>query len=172
MWKASDSLPVLGDVTKLLILTGMRREEDELRWDEIDGDCIKLSAARCKNGSAHIIPLSREAQALLTRLPRVAGSEFCFTLNGAKPITGWSRAKHMLDESAGVADWRLHDLRRTMATGCQKLGVTLQTVEAVLGHRAKYRAGVVGVYQVHDYAKEKRAALELWGKHVTKLVKG
>jgi integrase len=108
----------------------------------------------------------------LAGVPRIAGSDYVFTLNGQKPITGWSRAKHMLDAAAGVSNWRLHDLRRTMATGCQKLGVSLQTVEAVLGHVSGSRAGVVGVYQVHDYAKEKRAALELWARHVAKLVKG
>ena len=53
-----------------------------------------------------------------------------------------------------------------MATGCQKLGVNLQTVEAVLGHTAGSRAGIVRVYQVHDFADEKRAALEAWGAHV------
>jgi len=172
VWKASSSLPIHGDVVKLLVLTGMRREEaTQLRWSEVDGATITLDPSRCKNGTSHLVPLSREAQSLLANLPRVAGSEFCFTLNGAKPITGWSRAKHILDEGAGVDGWRLHDLRRTMATNMQKLGVTLQVVESVLGHTSGSRAGIVGVYQVHDYAKEKRAALELWAKHVTKLVK-
>ena len=44
----------------------------------------------------------------------------------------------------------IHDLRRTAATGMQKLGVQLQVVEAVLGHVGS-RAGIVGVYQTHDF---------------------
>jgi integrase len=172
VWHGASKLPVLGDVVKLLALTGMRREEaTQLRWSEIDGATITLDASRCKNGTAHIVPLSKPAQALLAGLPRIAGSEYVFTLNGRKPITGWSRAKHMLDESCGVNDWRLHDLRRTMATGCQKLGVTLQTVEAILGHTSGSRAGVIGVYQRHDFAAEKASAMEKWGNHVMKLVK-
>ena len=54
----------------------------------------------------------------------------------------------------------------------QKLGVNLQTVEAVLGHTSGSRGGIVGVYQRHDYAAEKRAALEAWGIHVMTLIEG
>ena len=59
-----------------------------------------------------------------------------------------------------------------MATGLQKLKMPLQVTEAVLGHTAGSRAGVVGIYQRHDYADEKRAALEAWGSHVLALVEG
>jgi hypothetical protein len=52
----------------------------------------------------------------------------------------------------------------------QRFGVTLQVTEAVLGHVSGSRAGVVGIYQRHDYANEKRAALEAWGAHVMGLV--
>ncbi len=52
----------------------------------------------------------------------------------------------------------------------QKLGVNLQTVESLLGHTSGSRSGVVGVYQRHDYAEEKAAALEAWGNLVTGLV--
>ena len=50
------------------------------------------------------------------------------------------------------------------------LGINLRTVESVLGHTSGSRAGVVGVYQRHDYAEEKAAALEAWGTLVTGLV--
>ena len=84
---------------------------------EVDGATIKLDAGRSKNGRAHLIPLSKPARELLAGVPRIAGSDSVFTLNGQKPITGWRRAKHILDAAAGVSNWRLHDLRRTMATG-------------------------------------------------------
>ena len=71
-----------------------------------------------------------------------------------------------------IPEWRIHDLRRTAATGLQKLGVALQVTEAVLGHTSGSRAGIIGVYQRHDYAAEKRAALEAWGAHVMALVEG
>ena len=93
-----------------------------------------------------------------------------FTTNGKTAVSGWSRAKSKLDELSGVTDWRIHDLRRTVATGLQKLGVNLQTIEAVLGHTSGSRSGVVGVYQRHSFDAEKRVALDAWGAHLTGLL--
>jgi integrase len=168
VWRAAEG--PFGAVTRMLILTGARREEiTQLRWSEIDGT-IKLEDARTKTGAPHIIPLSAAAQALLNSLPRIAGSDFVFTTTGTKPISGWSRPKIDLDAASGVTGWRIHDLRRTVATGMQKLGVGLQVVEAVLGHTSGSRAGVVGIYQRHTYDAEKRAALEAWGAYIMALV--
>ena len=75
-----------------------------------------------------------------------------------------------LDE-VGLASWRFHDLRRTAATGMERLGIRLQVVEALLGHTAGSRAGVVGIYQRHAYEEEKRTALEKWAEHITRLVR-
>ena len=66
----------------------------------------------------------------------------------------------------------VHDIRRTVATGLQKLGVRLEVTEAVLNHVSGSRAGVVGVYQRHTWAAEKRAALEAWAAHIGRLVAG
>ena len=98
--------------------------------------------------------------------------EFVFSANGHRHVASWSDAKEKIDTMVALLPWRIHDLRRTVATGMQRLGVQLQVVEAVLGHVAGSRAGVVGIYQRHDYAAEKRAALEAWGAHVTALIEG
>ena len=88
------------------------------------------------------------------------------------PFNGFSKAKAALDKDSGVKDWRLHDLRRTMATGLQRLGVRLEVTEAVLNHVSGSRAGIVGVYQRHSWAAEKRAALNAWGAHFEAFVEG
>ena len=146
------------------------RKSDGFRWSEVQGDTIHLEGARTKTGKAHLIPLSTPAMALLEDAPRVAGSDYVFTISGRAPISGWSWAKIQLDDLASISAWRIHDMRRTVATGMQKLGVVLQVVEAALGHTAGSRGGIVGIYQRHDYANEKRAALEAWGAHVVDLV--
>ena len=56
----------------------------------------------------------------------------------------------------------LQDLRRTVATGLQGLGVKVEVTEAVLNHRSGTRDGIVGVYQLYQYEAEKRQALEIW----------
>src|SRR5262245_60188638 len=161
-----------GPAFQLLALTGARRDEiGKLRWSEVDGGEIKLEGSRTKNGEPHIIPLSTAARAVLDSAPRIAGSDSVFTISGTGPAADWSAAKLEIDDYAPLATpWRIHDLRRTAATGLQKLKVPLTVTEAVLGHTAGSRGGVVGIYQRHDYADEKRAALEAWGAHVMALV--
>jgi integrase len=171
IWAGCDDIGPFGAAARLLILTGARREEiTQLRWSEIDGNTIRLEGARTKNGDPHDVPLSAPARELLNSMPHIGA--FVFTYSGTKPMNGWSQPKITLDQVSNVSDWRVHDIRRTVATGMQKLGIPLQVTEAVLGHTSGSRAGVVGIYQRHDFADEKRAALEAWGEHVTALVHG
>jgi len=173
VWNASISLGwPFGEAIRLLILTGARREEiGALQWNEIADRQIRLSSARTKNGNPHTIPLSAPALTIIEGLPRIVGSTLVFTTSGKTPISGWSRAKVALDEKIAIpTPWRIHDLRRTVATGLQKLGISLQVIEAILGHVSGSRAGVVGTYQRHSFDDEKRAALEAWDAYVLALV--
>lgn len=171
VWKACDLVADYGPAARLLIMTGARREEiSKLKWDEIDGinsangATIVLAGERTKTSEPRSIPLSPAAQAIIKTLPRVGD----FVFNAGLP--DWSRAKARIDEISAVTGWRTHDLRRTAATGLQKLGIALQVTEAILGHTSGSRAGIIGVYQRHNYSAEKRAALEAWGAYVTALV--
>jgi integrase len=178
LWKAATDLGwPYGDAIKLLILTGARRDEiGSLQWHEIDlpNAKIRLEGMRTKSGAPHLIPLSGPAIQILECVPRIAGCEFVFTMNSKRSVTGWANAKDKLDQRCcGFGTpWRIHDLRRSVATGLQKLGVTLRVIEAVLGHVSGSRAGVVGIYQRHSFDAEKAAALEAWGAHVTALIEG
>lgn len=87
VWRAGAG--PFGTVTRMLILTGARREEiTQLRWSEVTGNTIRLEGDRTKTGTPYIIPLSAAALALLDGLPRIAGSDFVFTRSGEKPISG------------------------------------------------------------------------------------
>ena len=59
--------------------------------------------------------------------------------------------------------WRLHDIRRTVATGMNDLGVAPHVVESLLGHSIH---GVAGIYNRSQYLPEKLAALELWQQRI------
>ena len=91
------------------------------------------------------------------------------TTNGRSSISGYSKCKAALDaaitEANGgesLAPWRMHDLRRSMASHMARLGVGLPTIEKLLNHTGGSFAGIAGVYQRHDFADEKRQALECW----------
>ncbi len=102
---------------------------------------------------------------VLETAPRIRGRDLVFG-EGEGGYSGWSRAKKDLDEVAKVKPWRLHDLRRTCATGMADLGVQPHVIEAVLNHVSGHKAGVAGIYNRSTYAAEKRAALDLWAAHV------
>jgi hypothetical protein len=53
-----------------------------------------------------------------------------------------------------------------------RLGINLPVIEKVLNHSSGSFAGIVSVYQRHSFADEKRAALDAWGEHVERLVRG
>jgi integrase len=156
---------------QLLILTGQRRSEvGGLQWSEIEGDTWVIPKERAKNARRHEVPLSKQAIAVINELPRV-GDRYAITLNGEKPLNNWKKDKDRLDELAAPRDdWTLHDLRRTAASGLAKLGVSLVVIEKVLNHVSGSLAGIVGVYQRHEFADEKRAALQQWANHVEGLV--
>jgi integrase len=162
-------------IVRLLILTGQRREEvGGMLWSEIDseGAVWAIAAERTKNGLAHDVPLSAPALAVLSRLERREGRDLVFGA-GVGAFQGWSNAKTALDGRASaslrrtIAPWRLHDIRRTVATRVAGLGVLPHVLEAVLNHISGHKAGVAGVYNRASYAIEKRAALALWGDYVT-----
>jgi integrase len=160
-----------GPMFQLLILTGARREEiAALRWSEIKDDTIILGRERTKAGEGHSIPLSPQAIDIIKQLPKIADSDFVFTTNGRTPVSGFSKIKKRLDAITKISAWRVHDLRRTLATGLQRLAADLQVIEAILGHVGGSRSGIVGVYQRHSFDAEKRIALEAWAREVERIV--
>ena len=125
VWKGAEKIGwPWSDAIKLLVLTGARREEiGKLRWSEIAGDKISLKGERTKNGQPHTIPLSKAATAIIEDLPRINGDQdFVFTMTGRTPISGWSKAKIQLNAGVAIEPWRIHDLRRTVATWLAEVG--------------------------------------------------
>ena len=160
------------DIVRLLLLTGQRAGEiGGLRWSEIDFDegLISLPAQRTKNGHPHSFPMSRPVRDILSARPHKR--EFVFG-RGSGGFSGWNHPKRSLDAKLRLPEWVVHDLRRTLATGLQRLGVRLEVTEAILNHVGGSRAGVTGIYQRHDWATEKRAALGAWADHVLAVVSG
>ncbi|GMN12558.1 MAG: tyrosine-type recombinase/integrase [Qipengyuania citrea] len=181
LWNLLDEEPApFGPAIKLLILTGQRRgevfEADRSEFD-LEEKLWTIPANRAKNGVAHLVPLSDEAAKIVESQTAKDDSEKLFPArgNGANGASGFSktmsRLRPALEEAIAqpVPRWTLHDLRRTLATGLQRLGVRLEVTEAVLNHVSGSRAGIVGVYQRHDYFSEKREALDAWAEEVLRL---
>jgi integrase len=185
IWKALDD-DQYGTIVKLLILTGARRDEIAgLRWSEIDLDraLIVLPAERTKNRRVFEIALAPQAVAILQAQPRrteIDGAlrDLVFGTR-AGGFQDWSGSKSDLDarikamHGQPIADWRLHDFRRSLSTAMhERLGVLPHVVEACLGHVSGHLGGVAGIYNRSAYAEQKRIALEKWAAHVETLIGG
>jgi len=167
-WAADRTAHHFGVIVKLLILTGQRRGEiGSLQAGYITDNSICLPSEMTKNRRTHTFPIGPTAAAILSS-NTTTGTTTVFPARGkpTQPFNGWSKAKAQLDQKAQIAPWTLHDLRRTYATGLQRLGVKLEVIEALLNHVSGTRAGIIGVYQRHHYQDEMREAVERWENHL------
>ena len=131
--------------------------------DEISGDVWTIPAARYKTKRDHVVPLIPAIAAVLPKVDR------CFVFASAgfdRPFSGFSKSKEQLDQiiaelrkRAGrkpMADWVLHDLRRSARTHMAAAGVSDDVAERVLGHA---QVGIAGVYKkVRLHRGESRGA--------------
>lgn len=175
VWQAAEQMGFpFGYIVLLLILTGQRRDEVAgMRWSELDlkrGRWV-IGKERAKNSKAHVVHLSAQATAILTKLPRREDSDFIFTTTGRSAVSGFSKAKAALDARSHVSDWRLHDLRRSAATFmADDLKIAPVVVDRILNHVSGTVRGVAAIYQRGEHLADRETALIAWGQLVEDLV--
>jgi integrase len=179
-WIAADTMPApFGDLAKFLLLTGARRGEAAgARWEEFDLDAALWTcpASRQKTGKPNKVPLSASALAIIKARPRLAGSEYVFATGNGKPLSNWSRCLAALNakmqkivrEGVIIERVTLHDLRRTMRSGLDELGVRHVVGEAILNHEVGSAA--TQAYTHAEMIDEKRRALNLWADQIARTV--
>jgi integrase len=188
VWDASKEIGYpFGAIVRLLILTGQRKLEiGLLHSDYLGTKVISFPAELTKNGRPHTFPIGEMTQRELKQLSSC--KDYLFVgKKDRKPFNSYSKAKERLDKTIvenwakeiddpdekakiKLVPWTLHDLRRTYATGLQALSVRMEVIESLLNHVSGRKAGIVGVYQRHDYMPEMRAAVALWESYLHKLL--
>ena len=172
LWPALTSLGYpFGHGLKFLLVTGQRRGEVAgLKWSEIDGDGWNLPGARAKTKQGHRVPLSTLALEILQQSPRIGDYVF-MSGRGMNPLEGWDGAKRRGDTylAKPIAHWRIHDLRRTMATHMRSLGVERLVVSKLLNHA---EAGITKTYDRYAADAEKAAAMERWSQRLKEIISG
>ncbi|UZD58105.1 tyrosine-type recombinase/integrase [Shewanella algae] len=155
------------DLIWLLLVFGARTQEVRLStWDEWDFDKGLWTIPRdnSKNSEIIIRPIPDALRPWLLQL-KAKNQKSGYLLGELKKPEAvsmlgsniWKRLDH--DEK-----WTLHDLRRTLATRLNDLGILPHVVEHLLGHTI---SGVEGIYNRSQYMNEKRAALDLWVSTIT-----
>ncbi len=173
VWVAWDTMGYpFGPLGKMLLATAQRLNEvAHMQLSEIDRDSEVwvIPAERTKSGRETEVALSSLALEIIDTLPRFTGGDFVFTTRGGRrPVSGFSKMKARTDDLSGVTGWRLHDLRRTARTGLAELGVPQIVAEKVLNHAE--RNVLVKTYDRHEYAPEKRDALERWATRLREII--
>lgn len=162
-------------VLRMILITGQRPGEVAgMKWSEVHGDIWTIPAnRRGKTETAHTVPLTRAAQALLDHAAQTNESRaFVFAARGDRAPGTAAIAKAVLRcaEELGTeldSRWRPHDLRRTMRTGLAAAQVPEHIAELTIGHTRK---GMAAVYDLHRYDGEKRAAMEAWERRMLGIV--
>lgn len=181
-----------GPYFKLLLATGQRRNEVAgMKWEHIDinKELWTLPKEETKAKRKHEVPLSPMALEILESVPR--NGKYVFSTTGKTPISGFGRAKERCDTTIAtnqlnatgkkkwtdrvyeqnlIPAWRLHDIRRSVASGMAEIGIAPYVIEKVLNHSTGQISGVAAVYNRHTYLREKTDALNAWARALEAIV--
>jgi integrase len=172
IWLSTEGPGPYNAIVRMLLLTGQRREEvGSMTWDEISPDLATwtIPASRAKNGAAHLVPLSLQAQAVIRAAPRPGDTLVFPGLRGA--YASFSAAKLGLDLASGVRDWHCTISAARWRQACSGSASGSRSRRQCSITSPGSRAGIVGVYQRHTWADEKRAALSAWSEYVSAIVR-
>lgn len=120
----------------LVCMLGPRKGELlAAKWADVDLDQRIWRLPMTKAGRSHTLPLPAPAVAILAALPSRGASEWLFPGVGrtghlASPRYAWDRIR----QRAGVADCRIHDLRRTFGSWLAAAGYSGTLVGKALNH--------------------------------------
>lgn len=138
LWKALDKEEnqIAATAIKLMLVTGVRREEAlQARWEHIDRDRQLWHLPMTKSGRQRFVMLSETALAVLSELPNAGHGHYLFPgTKPGKPLSNARKSFLRALKAAGVAQFRIHDLRHTFASLAINNGATLYEVQHLLGH--------------------------------------
>jgi integrase len=198
-WQAAESVGgMFGAFFKFQTLTGQRHETVRLAtWDEVDLEnrTWTIAGAKMKAGREHQVALGdlaievlAEIKAAADRRGRARHGGLVFTLNGERPLVGFSDAKERLDTAMErlarrarglplddaapklIPAWRMHDMRRTLVHGLAQLGIAPHICDKILAHSTGAISGVAAIYNKYAYLDERRNALVAWDSKIAQLI--
>ena len=147
---------------KILIIFGSRTQEVRLskcsEWDLKSG-LWTVPKSNSKTSEKIIRPIPTSLIPWLEEL--TAGkNKTDYLLGKLKTPESVSQFGRLLYKRLGHEEpWTLHDLRRTLATRLNDLGIAPHVVEQLLGHSL---GGIMAIYNRSQYLPEKQKALDMW----------
>ena len=159
----------------LILLTMVRKSELLLaRWSEVDlaSGQWSIPTQHSKTGAPHTVYLSEQAKELFRELRHLsAGSDLVLPGRGSlvKPFAHNAINHALKGVHFPIPPFTIHDMRRTASTLLNESGFNSDVIEKALNHTL---GGVRGVYNVAEYADQRREMLQVWATYVENLVSG
>lgn len=183
VWAACETeRPIMCALMRLRFMTAQRGGElAGLTWTDVEDEWLTIPGTLTKNKLTHRVPLTKAAQDIITALPRIEGNDFVFPGRGGnRPLGDAKKAGSRIaslvlaklqeaDPQVETFDFRGHDLRRTASTRMAEAGISQSDIAKVLNH-AEGGPRATMVYNRYSYDKEKRRALETWGRVLKRIL--
>lgn len=173
LWDAFEAQeePISSYYKCLLILGQRAGETRRMKWEDVDlkKEIWIIPKEETKAARMHIVPLPKIATELLTHLKSISSDTYVFesSRKSDRPIRWTHKASARIREQSGVYDFKIHDLRRTMASSLAELGISRTMIGKVINHKGiSGDSSVTAIYDRYDYLVEKREALERWSQHM------
>lgn len=151
---------------RLMLYTFVRTVElRKAQWVEfdVDGSEWKIPPERMKKRRLHLVPLSRQAQALLNELRKITGAGDSLFPNFRRPddvmsATTINRALEHMGYASGL--WTGHDFRATASTLLHEMGYRPEVIELQLAHVETNKTK--GAYNHAEYMTARREMMQAW----------
>lgn len=167
--------PLMRCALLFLVLTAVRpgelRGARSVEFDEAAG-LWRIPGERMKMKTEHLVPLSRQALAVLAELRPLTGSGplvFPSPFYPSKPISA-NTLNSALARMGYKGEATAHGMRTLFSTSANEAGHRADVIERQLAHEE--RDGVRGAYNRAEYLPERRALLDWWGNRVEAMRSG
>lgn len=133
------SEPTTRDFFLMCLYSGARKSNVlAMRWDEINFSRREWRIPMTKNGTSQVLPLVDPAIELLKQRRKESSSVWVFPskLNDCghlvEPKVSWDKVRKL----TGMADLRMHDLRRSLGSWQARTGASLVVIGKTLNHQS------------------------------------
>jgi len=155
-------LPYYTNLLKIVAVFGCRTHEARLSgWSEWDMNAWIWTVPKehSKGGEKIVRPIPEAMRSFIQRLHEETQSSgyLLGSVKNSEAVSQWGRGVYKKLEHS--EPWTLHDLRRTLATHMNNMGIAPHVVEQLLGHSMP---GVMAIYNRSLYLPEKLDALNRW----------
>jgi len=156
---------LIKDFILMSLYTGARKSNVlSMDWKNTSFDDKTWYIADTKNGDPQLVPLVDEAMAILERRKAESISEWVFPSKNSKSghLKEPKKVWRAILQRAGIKDFRLHDLRRTMGSWMARTGASQYVIGKSLNHKSPNSTAIyarLGIDPVREFMGKASGAI-------------